>query len=98
MKRPYANGTQDDVKLFFGTEVEHTLAYLQKTMFVVGYVSTTQEILQLVKTAESKNCTHIYLGANQSFDQCSESWRWFVNQMLNNFNGMVTLDFDVKYL
>ena len=36
MNRDYENGTQTDVKMFIGNEVEKTPAYGLKTLFVTG--------------------------------------------------------------
>lgn len=57
------DGHNDDTKFFIGTEVEHTPAYGQKTLFVVGL----QNLKEILARALNNNCPHIYLGANQSF-------------------------------
>jgi hypothetical protein len=62
MKRDYANTTASDVKFFTGVEVEHTPAFNQPTLFVVG----VQSILN-IQDRLLANITHIYFGANQSF-------------------------------
>ena len=64
MKRDYTDGEQDNVTLFTGVEVEHTPAYGQRTLFVVGIHNP----IDLMQKAREQDCTHIYLGANQSFN------------------------------
>ena len=56
-------GHTDDTKFFIGTEVEHSPAYGQKTLFVVGRQNTKEVLARAI----NNNCPHIYLGANQSF-------------------------------
>jgi len=53
----------NNTKLFVGAEVEHTPAYGQKTLFVVGVQD--QDLIEAAAIAHK--CTHIYFGANQSF-------------------------------
>jgi hypothetical protein len=61
MNRP----DHDDVKFFFGTEVEHTPAYGMDTLFVVG-VQPVKDI-QFFLAGTTYQTRHIYFGANQSF-------------------------------
>jgi hypothetical protein len=65
-----------NTKLFVGSEVEHTPAYGQKTLFVVG----VQDKDLIDAAAIAHKCTHIYFGANQSFPNgrsTSSDWtRW----------------------
>jgi hypothetical protein len=72
MDRPGHHNT----KLFVGTEVEHSPAYGQKTLFVVGI----QENDLIEAAVIAHKCTHIYFGANQSFpkiDTNNADWtRW----------------------
>jgi hypothetical protein len=53
----------ETVDFFVGTEVEHSPAYGQKTLFVVGVHDSNN----IITKARSRDCTHIYFGANQSF-------------------------------
>ena len=64
MKRDYEDGEADNITLFTGIEVEKTPAYGQKTLFVVGIQNT----FDIMTKAREEDCTHIYLGANQSFN------------------------------
>ena len=91
MKRDYTDGEQDNVTLFTGVEVEHTPAYGQRTLFVVGIHNP----IDLMQKAREQDCTHIYLGANHSFVP-KESWEDLVQGLLNK-KYLVTLDYDVKY-
>lgn len=55
----------EDIKFFWGREVEHTPAFDQPTLFVVGY-QPIEEIEQALagSTYETK---HIFFGANDSY-------------------------------
>jgi len=64
MKRDYTSGVLDNVNFFVGIEIEHTPAYGKKTLFVVG----TRPVEDIEHFAEHKNCTHIFFGANHSFN------------------------------
>ena len=91
MERIYDNGTSNSVSLFVGTEVEKTLAYGKRTLFVVGVHSV--DVIE--KFAEQENCDHIYLGANMSFEP-NEAWYTMVTSLLVS-DLWVTLDYDVKH-
>jgi len=86
----------NNTRLFVGSEVEHTPAYGQKTLFVVGIQD--QDLIEAAAIAHK--CTHIYFGANQSFPTgraTSSDWtRW--ENMIMPFIGRgywCTLDIDV---
>lgn len=85
-----------NTKLFVGLEVEHTPAFGQKTLFVVG----VQDIDLIEAAAVAHKCSHIYFGANQSFPNGrsdSSDWtRW--ENMIMPFIGRgywCTLDLDI---
>jgi hypothetical protein len=92
MDRPGHN----KVSLFVGTEVEHTPAYGQKTLFVVGV-----QPVELIEAAYvAHKCTHIYFGANQSFgpdgtDQYGPPWDEMISYCLKK-GYLCTLDFDAS--
>lgn len=89
-------GHDDSTKFFIGTEVEHSPAYGQRTLFVVG----RQPVKEILARALNNNCPHIYLGANQSFsvDDEVESQEWdYILDKLVSEGIWVTLDFDVKH-
>jgi hypothetical protein len=109
MKRPYVSGTAEDIVFFTGIEVERTPAYQQKTLFVVGLHTDSEPIQQfkliedIALRARLNKCTHIYLGANQSFvpDQdtpFNSDWYVMITRLIDAFDGLVTLDFDVQYV
>ena len=85
----------EDVKFFIGTEVEHSPAHGQKTLFVVGY----QPKEEILARALNSGCPHIYLGANQSFNPPTEKdwngWDELVTGLLKD-DIWVTIDFDVS--
>jgi len=90
-------GHNNNTKLFVGTEVEHSPAYGQKTLFVVGI--QPQELIEAAAIVHK--CTHIYFGANQSFprlDTNNAEWtRW--ENMIFPFLMQAywcTLDIDVS--
>ena len=86
-----------DTKFFIGTEVEHSPAHGQRTLFVIG----TQPYKEVLARALNNNCPHIYLGANQSFsvdtEHESQEWDFMLNKLVVDTDIWVTLDFDVKY-
>ncbi len=97
-------GHTDETKFFIGTEVEHTPAYGQKTLFVIGL----QNYKEILKRALNNSCGHIYLGANQSFQpnvgaaqdvRNEDNWRdWnFIIDSLLKENIWVTLDYDIDH-
>lgn len=89
------DGHTDDTKFFVGTEVEHSPAYGQRTLFVVG-LQPKEEILA---RALNNNCPHIYLGANQSFapkDSDWDHWNVLITDLLRD-GIWLTLDFDSEY-
>ena len=97
MKRDYASGVKQGITAFTGIEIEHTPAYGMKTLFIVG-VQNSPSILEM---AGEHYCTHIYLGANQSFkwqegdDEFYRGWsRMIVDCLTAGY--WVTLDFDVR--
>jgi hypothetical protein len=103
MKRDYANGIKDDIVFFTGIEVEKTLAYNMKTLFVVG----VQDVDEITQLANKHTLGHIFCGANHSFNSMVEMltlnenlstianrWDTMICDLLNK-DYLVTLDFDV---
>lgn len=83
----------EERKLFWGTEVEKTVHYGKRTLFVAG-VYTKSDIIE---AAQLKNCSHIFLAANQSFAaQGTEQWIAQVNGLVQE-GYAVTLDVPVQY-
>ena len=85
------DGHNNETKFFVGTEVEHSPAYGQRTLFVVG----TQPPKEILARALNNKCPHIYLGANQSFEP-NEDWQYMLERLLQG-GVWVTLDFDVSH-
>ena len=87
-------GYTEDTKFFIGTEVEHSPAYGQKTLFVIG----PQNPKEILARALNNNCPHIYLGANQSYRPTNSKeysdWDFVLISLLKE-DIWVTLDFDV---
>jgi len=86
------------VTYFTGYEVEHTICYGMKTLFVVG----TPPVEEILEQAVANDCKHIYFGTSQSFNpqelSQQEYSRWD-NVILPALKQdyWVTLDFDVKH-
>jgi hypothetical protein len=89
----------EDVRFFYGTEVEHTPAYGKYTMFVVGVQPVADIALAL--TCGSERVEHIYFGANMSFpnpntnDPVWNDWENMIRPFLEK-DHLCTLDIDVK--
>jgi len=85
------------VSYFVGTEVEHSPAHSQRTLFVVGI----QDSREVMDTALKQACSHIYFGANQSFPQLDandgDGWRPWERMIQDCLAGefQCTLDLDV---
>jgi hypothetical protein len=93
MDRP---GFDNQVKFFYGTEVEHTPAFNKPTLFVVG-LQPVDQIAQQVLGYE-----HIYFGANMSYplrpsQDEYQQWADMVEYFLER-NYWCTLDMDVSSL
>ncbi len=90
------DGHENNTKFFIGTEVEHSPAYGQKTLFVVGL----QNVKEILARALNNNCPHIYLGANMSFQPDTDAewteWEYIISGLVNE-GIWVTLDYDLKY-
>jgi hypothetical protein len=99
MKRDYDSGTAEAITFFTGKEIETTPAYGMDTLFVVG----VQDPYRIMEIAGEHYCSHIYFGANQSFDaggntNNAEYWRPWENMIYVCLEAgfWCTLDFDVK--
>ncbi len=90
---------RQDIVYFTGYEVEHTICYGMKTLFVVG-TPPVQEILDKAKESE---VTHIYFGTSQSFNPKSVSqeeykaWDAVIISCLKA-DYWVSLDFGVEHI
>ena len=80
--------------MFIGQEVEKTPALGLKTLFVIG----VQDHQEIIKKATENSCTHIYFGANHSFDTSDYYPKWIdmiVECLKNKF--WCTLDVDISF-
>jgi hypothetical protein len=95
MLRPYTSGTQQQVHMFLGTEIEHSACHGQLTLFVVGVTARDRILSQ----AAQHRVKHVFLGANQSFQPTEATtplWRGMIDAVLSA--GLwCTLDFDVQH-
>ena len=87
------------VVFFTGFEVEHTVCYGMKTLFVVG----TPDVKDIQIQALQHGCQHIYFGTSQSFNPTSvtneqyKPWDDVILPFLKT-GYWISLDFDVKHI
>ena len=87
-----------NVTYFIGDEVEHTICYGMRTLFIVG----TPPIEEIREKLESNSITHAYFGTSQSFPDIhvndSEEWKKWdaVIVPLLKDGYWVTLDLDIR--
>lgn len=81
MKRDYTTGTADDVVFFIGNEVEHTPAFGMKTLFVTG----VQPVEAIEGVMANSNITHIFFGANHSFNPADYAEHKLWEEMIFHF-------------
>ncbi len=89
---------------FTGYEVEHTVAYGMRTLFVVGTPSL-KDILAIADDSQSfedetKRIKQIYFGTSQSFNPVTyDDWKVWNDRIMGCLEAgyWVCLDFDVKY-
>jgi len=92
MKRSYESGESTNVEFFVGTEVENTLGKNQRTLFVVGPKSSAR----ILEHASQENVTHIYLGANHSF-QIRDEWNVLHNIVKDLLEAEYAVSLNYKY-
>ena len=90
---------RQNVVYFTGYEVEHTICYGMKTLFVVG----TPPVEEILSKAKEHDVKHIYFGTSQSFNPKSVSheeykpWDDVIFGCLKA-NYWVSLDFGVEHI
>jgi len=92
----------ENVDFFVGTEIEHTPALGQRTLFVVG-LQPVEQILWYIGETDRRNkspITHVYFGANQSFPnpdvndaEAWNAWEIMIQPLLDR-GYWCTLDLD----
>lgn len=93
MERDYQQEPSTEVSFFIGTEVETSPAQGKKTLFVVGLHNVNE--IKLI--AKEHSITHIYLGANMSFNGTNAlTWSAVAKDLLDN-DFWVTLDYKLEY-
>lgn len=82
----------ENIRFFVGPEVEHTPAFSKRTLFVIG----KQDIDKIVELARENKVTHIFMGANHSFELDSKDnthyWDLTIQSLLSR-GFWVTLDY-----
>jgi|TARA_R100000027_G_scaffold9090_1_gene6534 hypothetical protein len=90
--RAYGGKVDGTIDMFTGKEVEHTPAFGEQTLFVIG-VQPVEKIQQL---ARKHKCTNIYFGANMSFEP-TEKFDEMVHAVLTTEEFSVTLDYKAEH-
>ena len=90
---------RQQVVYFVGFEVEHTICFGMKTLFVVG----TPPIEEILEKASTNGCQHVYFGTSQSFNPTAitqEQYKPWDNVILPLLKDgfWVSLDFDVRHI
>jgi hypothetical protein len=85
---------------FTGVEVEHTVAYGSKTLFIIGTPSIDKINTEIRDLAEDNFITqHLYFGTSQTYKnidmETAKTFEHLIIHYLDNSNFWVTLDFDV---
>ena len=84
---------RQNITYFTGYEVEHTVCYGMRTLFVVG----TPPLEEIVQHADCNDITHIYFGTSQSFQQRNHDWDEVILGCLRR-DFWVSLDFGVEHI
>jgi hypothetical protein len=97
MKRIYKSGENTNILFFVGKEVEHTPAHGHDTLFIVGLQSIND--IQLILDENDTTITHIFFGANQSFNPTNAdlwiAWEDMIKHFLPNY--LCSLDIPVIF-
>jgi len=90
---------RQEVVYFTGYEVEHTVAYGMKTLFVVG----TPPLAEILAQAKQHDVKQIYFGTSQSFNPqaiSNDEYRAWDDVIIGCLKAdyWVTLDFGVEHI
>ena len=93
MKREYSGTIKNDVNFFIGNEVEKTIAYEKRKLFVVGI----HDPHKIEKMYVDNKCEHIFFGANHSLQNHSmEEWEDLIKYFLKQ-DYLCSLDIPYEY-
>jgi hypothetical protein len=86
---------------FTGVEVEHTIAYGTKTLFIVGTPSIDEINTEIRDLAEDNYAVeHLYFGTSQTYKnidvKTAKAFERLIIHYLDNTDYWITLDFDVN--
>ena len=91
MKRKYQDGEHNDVVYYIGTNVEKTLAYGMKTLFL----TQIRPPKMVADIAEDRECTHVYIGPGGTFrPSTKEHWQQYdeIVEYLTEHDYMVSIE------
>ena len=94
MKREYSGTVKNDAKFFVGKEVEKTIAYGKRTLFVVG-IQNVQKIERIFK---EELCGHIFFGANHSLVLPTVNWEWWETMIAYFLKKDIPVSLDIPYI
>jgi len=91
MNRDYATGhySNSEVNVFTGVEIEHTIAYGKRTLFLATNSLSTDDVLEL---ATMNGCEAVYYGANRTFQYNLGTQVFQMKKLLDN-GYYVTIDY-----
>jgi hypothetical protein len=97
MNRTYTNGESSTAKYFTGPEVEHTVNYGKKTLFIVGKPEAYHLIEQVLR---ENDCHHYFFGANNSFhpQSAEEVNEYAVCMRMLSMSKPVSIDVGIEYM
>lgn len=97
MERTYQNGVSSTAKYFIGPEVEHTINFGKKTLFIVGKPDAYHLIEQVLR---ENQCEHYFFGANNSFHPQSQQEvdEYAVCMRMLSMSKPVSIDVGIEYM
>ena len=94
MKREYSGTVKNDATFFVGKEVEKTIAYGKRTLFVVG-IQNVQKIERIFK---EELCGHIFFGANHSLLLPTVNWEIWETMIAHFLKKDIPVSLDIPYI